>query len=285
MADGRLPIRILYKGASTVMWQSSPDRRAPGLLPYPRTTEAALRARGHDVHTAVNALSAVRASSILRDWEEEATSVAPDVVVLHFGHMETIHALIPKWLERHARAGRERPGPLRDLYRARVVGPAWKAMAIVQQRVDRALPPTLARRLAQRRARQVVAHLDRYVSRLDRLSSPLVVVMGLMRPGRVWRDWFPGIEARMPAMETALRSWVEQRGSQRLVFVELWDEAEAWDARGLDPRPDGGHYTVAFHELVGERLADVVARWAAEQPHLALTDVTRGARDVSGPAR
>jgi hypothetical protein len=284
MADGRLPIRILYKGASTVMWQSSTDRRPPGLLPYPRVVEAALRSRGHDVHTDVAALSAVRASSILRDWEEEATSVAPDVVVLHYGHMETIHLLIPKLFERHARAGRERPGRVRDLYRDRVLRPAWKAAAILQQRVDRALPAPLARRIAERRAARVVAHLERYVSRLGRLTSPLVVVMGLMESGPVWHDWFPGITTRMPRMDRALRDMVDRDRTGRLVFVDLWDEAAAWDARGVDPRPDGGHYTEEFHRVVGERLAETIATWAATQPHL-LLDVRRGAPVADDPAR
>jgi hypothetical protein len=263
-----LPVRILYKGASTVMWQSTTDRRAPGLLPYPRVVEQVLRGRGRDVHTAVDAMSAVRATSILRTWEQQATSVAPDVVVLHFGHMETIHAFIPRWVERHARGARNLPGPVRDRYRQHLVRPLWKALAVGQQRLDRALPEVLARRLARRRAEKVVAVLERYVSHLWRLSSPLVVIVGLMEPGRFYADWFPGTVDRMPVMDQALRAMVERAGTSSLVYVDLWDEAAAWDERGADPRPDGAHYTPEFHRLVGERVADVVDGWAATQPHL-----------------
>lgn len=268
MDHGRLPVRILYKGASTVMWQSSTDREAPSLLPYPRVVEEQLRRRGHDVHTQVHALSAVRATSILSRWEEEATSTAPDVVVLHYGHMETIHALIPRWVERHARAGRERPGPVRERYRAHLVRPVWKLLAQLQRRVDLALPRPWAERIARRRAERVVALLEQYVARLGRLTSPLVVVMGMTSPGRLWLDWFPGIAVRMPAMEAALQAMVERADSPRLVFLDVWDEAQAWDERGEDPRPDGGHYTAAFHRRVGERLAATVEEWAATQSHL-----------------
>lgn len=268
MDNDRLPIRILYKGASTVMWQSTPDRRPPGLLPYPRVVEQRLRAHGHDTVLAVSALSAVRATSILRDWEEEATSTSPDVIVLHFGHMEAIHALIPRWVERHARSGRERPGRLRDRYRSLVVRPVYKFLALAQQRYDRALPAPLARRLARHRAQTVVAMIERYVAKVDRYSSPLYVVMGLAEPGPLYRSWFPGVADRMTVIDAALRDLVRRRSSPRMVYLEVWDEVAAWDERGVDPRPDGAHYTPEFHEVVGDRLAEVIRTWASTQPHL-----------------
>ncbi len=149
MSTETLPVRILYKGASTVMWQSHGDRRAPGLLPYPRVVEQHLRARGHDVDTRVDAMSAQRVYDLMDRWERQATSEFPDVVVLHHGHMETVHAVIPRFIERHARANRERPGPVRQRYRRVLVRPLWKGLAVLQQRVDGAMPGPLARGLAR----------------------------------------------------------------------------------------------------------------------------------------
>lgn len=263
-----LPIRVLYKGASTVLWQSSTDRRPPHALPYPRVVERSLRSRGHAVDTHVAALSAVQTKTITRTWEAEASASLADVVVMHHGHLEAIHAIIPRWAERYARSGYERPGRWRDRYRQRLVNPAYKLLTIVQQRIDRALPEVVAARLARRRADLTVTHLERYVDRMSRFTDPLVIVMGLIPPGPLWDDWFPGVRRRMTAIDQAMREMVARRDSSRLVYLELWDEARAWEERGEDPRPDGGHYSPAFHELVGERLADVVAAWAAEQPHL-----------------
>ncbi len=268
MSTETLPVRILYKGASTVMWQSHGDRRAPGLLPYPRVVEQHLRARGHDVDTRVDAMSAQRVYDLMDRWERQATSEFPDVVVLHHGHMETVHAVIPRFIERHARANRERPGPVRQRYRRVLVRPLWKGLAVLQQRIDGAMPGPLARGLARRRARRTVAHLEQYLSCIDRLSSPLVVVMGLLPAGRVYADWFPGSVLRTEVIDRALRAMVARRDSPRLLYLDLWDEGAAWDARGEDPRPDGAHYTEAFHRRVGELLAARIEEWAATQPHL-----------------
>ena len=236
MSTETLPVRILYKGASTVMWQSHGDRRAPGLLPYPRVVEQHLRARGHDVDTRVDAMSAQRVYDLMDRWERQATSEFPDVVVLHHGHMETVHAVIPRFIERHARANRERPGPVRQRYRRVLVRPLWKGLAVLQQRIDGAMPGPLARGLARRRARRTVAHLEQYLSCIDRLSSPLVVVMGLLPTGRVYADWFPGSVLRTEVIDRALRAMVARRDSPRLLYLDLWDEGAAWDARGEDPR-------------------------------------------------
>jgi hypothetical protein len=264
MADtAPVPLRVLFKGASTVTWQS-PGPDGATRWTYPRVLEQELARDGVETRTTISAMSAERATSILRTWEQEVSSHSPDVIVLHYGHMECIHGVIPRWFERHARAGTERPGPIRDRYRHHVLRPVWKIAVKGQQAIDRLLPA----RVFRRRPAQVVALLERYIGWVHRISDPLVVVMGLTAPGERYADWFPGIVHRTPAMEAALRDMVERLDSPRVVFLPVWDDAAAWLERGEAPVPDGAHYTPAFHRHVGARLANLLRPWIATQPHL-----------------
>lgn len=258
-----VPLRILFKGASTVTWQS-PGPAGPGRSTYSRVLEQELAADGIALRPVVTARSAERTRSILRTWEREVSTHSPDVIVLHYGHMECIHAFIPRWFERHARAGTERPGPVRDRYRHLVLRPVWKVTVKVQQAIDAALPA----RVFRRRPHQVVAVLERYLMWVQRLSDPLVVVVGLTPPGAPYASWFPGITRRLPAMEAALRDMVDRADSSRVVFLPVWEDAEAWQDSGSPPVPDGGHYTEAFHRHVGGKLAALLRPWIATQPHL-----------------
>lgn len=262
-----MPVRVLVKGASTVTWTSGMGGPRTNFT-YPRVLEQELRGHGRDVETWVTAMSAERTTSILRRWEVEVSGFSPDVIVLHYGHMESIHLFIPRWFERHVRGLRDRPGPVRERYRSLVLAPLWKLLVKVQQKVDRRLPT----RLFHRRPRNVTALLERYVSHVQRFHSPLVVVMGLTSPNPAWRDWFPGLPGRIAEMDLALRALVERIDEPNVQFQPVWDLAEEWDARGEDPRSDGGHYTPAFHRAVGELLAERVEAWAVTQPHLTPTD-------------
>lgn len=262
-----MPVRILVKGASTVTWTSGMGGPRTNFT-YPRVLEQGLREQGRDVETWVTAMSAERTTSILRRWEAEVSGFSPDVIVLHYGHMECIHLFIPRWFERHVRGLRDRPGPIRERYRSLVLAPLWKVLVQLQQKIDRRLPT----RLFRRRPANVTALLERYVSHVQRFHSPLVVVMGLTSPAPAWCDWFPGLPGRIREMDVALRQLVERLDRPNVQFQPVWDLAEEWVARGEDPRADGGHYTPTFHRAVGDLLAERVEVWAATQPHLTPAD-------------
>lgn len=253
-----VPLRVLVKGASTVTWTSTRTPARSDLV-YARVVEEQLLATGRPTEVHIDAMSAVRVWPILRTWEREVSNLTPDVIVLHYGHMECIHAVIPKWVERHARAQVERPGPIRERYRHLVVRPAWKILARGQQQIDRVLPLSAFRR----RPRRVTALLERYIGHVSRFRRPLVLVMGLTAPADVWKPWFPGLEPRIEVMDAALKDMVARLDDPDVQFVEVWDEAEQWRARGEEPCADGGHYTPAFHRHIGTKVTAAVERWLA----------------------
>ncbi|GAA1747350.1 SGNH/GDSL hydrolase family protein [Aeromicrobium alkaliterrae] len=258
-----VPLRVLVKGASTVTWTSTRTPKRTDLI-YARVVEEQLLAAGQATEVTIDALSADRTAPILRTWEREVSNLTPDVIVLHYGHMECIHAVIPRWVERHARNMHDRPGPVRERYRRWFVRPVWKILVNGQQQIDHLLPLSAFRH----RPRRVTALLERYVRHVSRFRRPLVVVMGLTAPADVWKPWFPGLEGRLDAMNGALRELVARLDDPDVRFVEVWDDAEQWRARGEEPCSDGGHYTPEFHRHVGTKVTAVVQDWLvrAESP-------------------
>src|SRR5690242_14845948 len=111
-----LPIRVLIKGHSQVVWTSWMGGPRSDLA-YPRALEAELYAAGRPADVRVEALPAVTTKRALRSWEHEVVPFSPDVVVLHLGQMDMVHHVLPGWLEQHAHSLRTRPGAVREKYR------------------------------------------------------------------------------------------------------------------------------------------------------------------------
>ena len=138
-----------------------------------------------------------RANRTLLTWEREFLGWSPDVVVLVYGHYETIHLFLPRWLERHANSLRARNRPLTNAYRRLLLRPTWKMLAQLQAFADRHVSPTIRRS----RPRHVANDLERLITQLQKLQSPLVFVFELLPPTVRTSKWFPGMTARIAAME------------------------------------------------------------------------------------
>lgn len=266
------PVRVLTKGASTVNWISYMGGTRYDVA-YPRVLEGELVAAGWPAVVHDTSVAAEHPKEGLAAWPRDVVNFSPDAVVLHYGHMECIHLLLPRALQRHAQKINARPGPLRDPYRQRVVRPAWQLLARGQQRVA----PHVPEQVFQRRARRAVLDLERLVDRALMVGGPLVLVMELTPPGVNYESWFPGMGERMAEMNRLLRAMVERVARPEVRFFETQRVIAPLTTTGVDVNPDGAHFTPAAHRLIGAALADEVATWVAAQRHLvpARTDTAR----------
>lgn len=268
-----LPIRVLVKGASTVGWLSGMGGPRTDFT-FPRVIEQELLEQGRRVEIRTHSVPSERTKTTLKTWEAEMIGFSPDVVVLVYGHYETIHFFLPWWLERHANSLKQRDGRLRQAYRARILRPVWMTLAKLQAKADTVLDPTLRRR----RPRQVAADLERLIGRTQELHSPLVFVFELLPPAKRYQSWFPGMAARIEVMNRALAGLVDRVGRDNVRLVPVRAIVDEHAGGDLDvATPDGFHYSPRIHREIGRYLAEQVAEWADTQPHLQL----RGPRPVA----
>jgi hypothetical protein len=204
---------------------------------------------------------------MLRGWEGEVLGFSPDVVVLCYGHLETIHLFLPWRLERHVNSFRGRPGRWREYYRERLLRPVWLLLAQLQAKADTVLDPTLRRS----RPKRVAADLERLIERLRFTNNPLVLLLELQPPGQRYRSWFPGMAARIAVMNEALRSMVRRLDDPNVRWVTTTDLIAEHAFGDIDAAtPDGFHYSVPMHRAIGTKLANVISEWADGQQHLKL---------------
>lgn len=270
-----LPLRVLVKGASTVVWTSWMGGPRSDLA-YPRVLQAELHAAGQPAEVRVTAIASARTKDALKTWEEEVVPWSPDVIVLHYGHFETIHLMLPSWMERYAHDVGRRPGKVRDTYYGGV-NKVWKSLAVLQQRVDRRVDPTMF----AGRPRRVAADLERLIQRVRNVASPLVIIPDLLEPGPPYQNWFPGMGRRIEVMNATLDELVARLDHPD---IRRFSVAELVARSRIDghPTPDGGHYSPAIHQMVGKALAAEILEWASGQPHLSAgpsNGAARGAMD------
>lgn len=257
-----LPVRVLVKGASTVhtiSWMGGPRTD----FAYPRVIEESLLGAGQPAEVRATAAASQRTKTALTNWEGEVFSWSPDVVVLNYGHFETVHLFLPQRLERHVNSLAARPGRIRSPYRA-VLRTGWKILARLQRRLDRVLPSTMF----SSRPRRVADDLVRLVERLQMIGSPLVVILDLTPPGPPFRNWFPGMAARIEVMNTALADVVRRVDLPNVLHFRTNEYLADLVEAGHVVNPDGGHYTPEAHRAVGAALGEVILDWARSQPHL-----------------
>lgn len=261
----RLPIRVLVKGPSTVCWMSWMGGPRTDFI-FPRVIEERFCAEGRPADVRAVTMPSLQAKTILADWQEEVLGFSPDVIALTYGQQEVIHLFLPRWLERHANSERARPRPLSRLYRARVLRPTWKLLTRLQARLDQRWPSSLR----ARSRRYVVATLEQYIGKVQRIGSPMVLVMEFLAPAQRQSDWFPGMAARLELMNAELRAMVERIDLPHVRWFTLTDLVnELYDGSVDLATPDGFHYTPELHRAIGNKMASVIAEWAETQPHLA----------------
>jgi hypothetical protein len=251
-----LPLRILAKGGSTVHTVSYMGGPRSDFA-YPRATEAALYAAGVPAEVRCTAAASQRTKTAFATWEQETFSWSPDVVILTYGYMEIIHLFLPQPFERHANSLAARPGPIRSPYRI-ALRKVWKALARLQQRLDRRFPLLFMRR-------RLRASTDMYelIDRIQMIGSPLVLLMELTPPGPPFQKWFPGLAERMELTNEALRDVVRRIDKPNVRFFPTNTVLAPLMAVG-EVVPDGGHYTPEAHRVLGAALAEEILTWATE---------------------
>ena len=260
-----LPIRVLVKGASTVLWTSYMSGPRTDFT-FPRVIEDELLAAGQPAVVQVAAKLGERAKTPLSVWDHEVLTWSPDVVVLIYGHYETIHLFLPWWLERHANSQRARPGKVRSFYREHLLRPVWRVLLTVQAALDE----RVRARLFGARSRRVADDITHLVRNCQQVGSPLMVIVDLVPPGRTsaWPRWFPGMAPRIEVINQVLSETVERIGMSNVRLFKASALADDYEKGGSVAAPDGGHFTPELHRLLGKALSEQILGWATTQPHL-----------------
>lgn len=259
-----LPIRVLVKGASTVGW-SSPMDGPRSDFEFPRVIEEQLLRAGRPAEVRTHSVPSERTNATLLHWQEEMIGFSPDVVILVYGHYETIHLFLPWWLERHANSLKKRSRPVRNAYRKYVLRPVWMFLAKLQAKADTVLDPTLRRS----RPRRVITDLETLIGHIEELHNPLVFLFELLPPAKRYQSWFPGMAARIEVMNEAISGLVTRLGNPNVRYLRVRPIFEEIAGGDQDvATPDGFHYSPEMHRAIGSQLAAEIADWADGQPHL-----------------
>jgi hypothetical protein len=258
------PIRVLVKGASTVGWLGVMNGPRTD-FGFPRAMEEALLRDGRPAEVRTISVPSERTKTAVRRWEREMIGYSPDVVVLVYGHYETIHLFLPWWLERHANSRTVPPRRWSTIYRRRLLRPIWMFLARLQARADTALDPTLRRS----RPAKVVADLETIIARTQELGSPLVYLFELLPPAKRYRSWFPGMARRIAVMNEAIEGLVRRFDLPSVRYFRVSELVDEHYDGDVDlATPDGFHYSPHLHRMIGEALGREVAAWADTQDHL-----------------
>jgi hypothetical protein len=201
-----------------------------------------------------------------RSYQADVVPWSPDVVVLHYGHADSIHLFLPRWFERHVNSMGPRPGPVRTAYRRVLLRPIWIGLAKSQVRLD----ALFGARFADRRARRFARDLEALIGRIRFIASPLILVPNLHPMGPQYHAWFPGVGHRMELLNARVAEMVERLGLEDVRVVDVRPLAEPILAEPSDGPTDDSHYPPELHQAVGHELAEVISAWAAKQPHLEL---------------
>lgn len=263
-----LPVRVLVKGASTVNWVSWMGGPRTDFT-FPRAIEAQLLSDGRPCTVRTVTMPSEQTSRILRTWQQEVLGFSPDVIVLVYGHFETIHLFLPRWLERHANSLTARPRRLASWYRKLLLRPTWMVLARLQARLDRIVSPTIR----SGRPRRVAADLERYITQVQKLGSPMVILFELLPPAENYRHWFPGMTARMEVMNRTIEDLVTRIDKPNVRYFRVSKLVAEHCGGDLEvATPDGFHYTPELHRVIGTALAREIEEWADTQPHLKLAE-------------
>ena len=116
----------------------------------------------------------------------------------------------------------------------------------------------------------MAADLERYISQVQKVGSPLVIVVEVVPPAERYRHWFPGMTARMTVMNETIAAMVARVDKPNVRYFRVAPLIEEHCGGDLEVAiPDGFHYTPEMHQLIGVALAEEIGKWADTQPHLA----------------
>ena len=270
-SSGPLPVRVLVKGASTVSWISWMGGPRTDFA-FPRALEDELRSQGRQAEVRNTAVLGTSTHSFFEPFERDVAQWSPDVIIMVAGHYESIHLFLPHWFERHANRVNYRPGRFDDFYRRRVIRPIWKALAVVQSKLD----GRFGLGACKRRLRRAGVDFENYVKLAQQVGSPLMLVFELLPPAPRQQEWFPGMPGRIARVNAEHAAVIERLG---LPNVRMFRNSEVAARNCGDDQaaatPDGFHFTPELHRAIGAELAVQIAAWAETQPHLATAGETK----------
>lgn len=260
-----LPMRVLVKGASTVLWTSWMGGPRSDFV-FARAIEANLLAEGRAAEVRNTGILGSPTKDFIRTYEHDVVQWSPDVVVIYAGHYEVMHLFLPRRYERYSNRPNVRGTATSQWWRRRVVRPAWKANAIVQSKVD-LIPDRF--RLRKRRLRRAAADLKAYIEQVRFVQSPLVIVFQLVPISANRVHWFPGANPRIHHWNALAEQVVAEFDSDEVRFFRTQDLVRGVVGDDIEKAtPDGYHFTPELHGLIGAALARDIAEWADTQPHL-----------------
>jgi hypothetical protein len=258
----QLPLRVLVRGASLGHDVSEfPQQREQFV--FPRVIEETLLAHGRAVDVWNPAVASEMVSMGMRHWEPHVKAWEPDVIVLTWGYYECVHLILPRWLERHANSLKARPGPLRDLYREKVLRPVWKVLAELQKAVD----TRVKGRFFRRRAKRIAYDMRHFIDKSRKVGRPLIVLLEFLEPNKRAQDWFPGMAERSAMVNAEFRALVDSY-DDHVVLLPVPEIAMTRSDLDKEPAADGFHYNAEMHQLVGEAIVDVIEGWVEQYPRL-----------------
>ena len=133
--------------------------------------------------------------------------------------------------------------------------------------MDKVVKPTIRRG----RPRKVVADLERYITQVQKVGSPMVFLFELLPPSGKFISWFPGMPVRLKVMNAAIEDLVNRLDKPNVRYFRVSELVDKYCDGDLEvATPDGFHYTPELHGHIGTALAEQVEEWADTQPHLAL---------------
>lgn len=268
------PVRVLVKGSSLVVM--TPERDAtPGEPSFPRWIQRRLHDLGRPCEVENRGVVGERTKDACRRWESEVMAGSPDAVVYGYGYYECIHGFLPHWLEREVHRFTWRRRPVRHAYRRLLLKPTWKLLAQLQ----RVLDGWISDRFFAGTVRRVIADYELLIerTRVWAPGSPLVLVLALFGPGGQAGGWFPGMQARIDAMNAGLEEMVARIDDPRVRLVPVAEIAALLDPPE-DPVPDGLHYSPRMRRLLGEWIGSEVDRAVPISPGVDETPERRTAR-------
>jgi hypothetical protein len=258
-----LPVRVLVKGPSLVNW-TYPVGGPRTDFTIPRAIEAELLFDGRPCEVRAVTMMATMASDLLRTWEQEVLGYSPDVIILNYGGYESVHLFLPRWLERHVNSLRARPRFSRTIYRKLFLRPVWKLLARLQFRVDSKCPT-----VRKAPTRRLLADLERYITQVQLVGSPMVILMEINRATERRLNWFPGVNARSDIVNQAIAEMVARIDKPHIRYFKVMELVDKhFDGDIETAISDGFHFSPEMHRVIGAALAHEIGEWAETQPHL-----------------